>query len=135
MRRTRVVLADDLPPVVDAITALLPDTFEVVGIAKNGQAALETVVRLEPDLVVLDISMPVLSGIEVAWELKRRGIKTEIVFLTVHEDLDILEACHAAGGLGYVVKMLMDTDLVRAMNEALAKREFTSAFSSRQDLP
>lgn len=135
MRRTRVVVADDLAPVVNAVTALLPAGFEVVGTANDGQMALEIVLKFEPDLVVLDISMPLLSGIEVARELKGRGIKAEIVFLTVHEDLDILEACHAAGGLGYVVKVFMAADLIRAMNEALAGREFTSAFSSQQYLP
>jgi len=92
-------------------------------------------VALEPDLIVLDISMPGMSGIEVARELKRRRNKARIVFLTVHEDTDILATCLAAGGLGYVVKVHMETDLIPAMNEALAGREFVSHFSPQQDSP
>jgi DNA-binding NarL/FixJ family response regulator len=74
-----------------------------------------------------------MSGIEVARELKKQGNKSKIVFLTVHEDTDILTTCLAAGGLGYVVKVLMETDLIPAINEALAGREFISRFSSLQD--
>jgi DNA-binding NarL/FixJ family response regulator len=116
------------------VAALLRESFDVVGMVSDGRAALETTLKLEPDLVVLDISMPAMSGIEVAQELKKRGNKAKIVFLTVHEDLDILKACQAAGGLGYVVKLLMDADLVPAMNEALAGHSFTSSFPSQQDL-
>jgi DNA-binding NarL/FixJ family response regulator len=77
--------------------------------------------------------MPGISGIEVARELRRRGTRTKIVFLTGHEDPDILATCLAAGGLGYVVKVLMEADLIPAMNEALAGREFVSRLPSQQD--
>lgn len=132
MTRTRVVVAEDLSPVLDTVAALLRDSFDVVGMVSDGRAALEATLELEPDLVVLDISMPAMSGIEVAQELKKRGNKVKIVFLTVHEDSDILRTCRAAGGLGYVVKLLMDTDLIPAMNAALAGRTFTSCFPSQQ---
>jgi DNA-binding NarL/FixJ family response regulator len=135
MTRTRVVVADDLLPVLSTVAALLRESFDVVGLVSDGRAALEATLKLEPDLVVLDISMPAISGIEVAQELKKRGNKAKIVFLTIHEDADILRTCHAAGGLGYVVKLLMDTDLVPAMNEALAGHVFTSRFPSQQDMP
>ena len=131
----RVLLADDLTPLLHAIAKLLKGSFEVVGMVSDGQAALDATLALEPDLVILDISMPGMSGIEVARELKRRGSTAKIVFLTVHEDTDILATCLAAGGLGYVVKVLMETDLIPAMNEALAGREFISRFSSLQDTP
>jgi DNA-binding NarL/FixJ family response regulator len=134
MTRTRVVVAEDLSPVLTAVAALLRDSFNIVGMASDGRAALEATLKLEPDLVVLDISMPIMSGIEVAQELKKRGNRAKIVFLTVHEDTDILKTCHSAGGLGYVVKMLMDTDLIPAMNEALAGHMFTSHFPSEQDM-
>jgi DNA-binding NarL/FixJ family response regulator len=89
--------------------------------------------KLQPDLVVLDISMPLMSGIEVAQELTRRSSKAKIVFLTVHEDADILKACLAAGGLAYVLKVFMEADLVPAMNEALAGHVFTSRSSFLPD--
>jgi DNA-binding NarL/FixJ family response regulator len=134
MTRTRVVIAEDLSPVLATVAALLRDSFEVVGMVSDGRAALEATLKLEPDLVVLDISMPVMSGIEVAQALTKLGNKARIVFLTVHEDHDILKACQAAGGLGYVIKVLMDTDLVPAMNLALAGHPFTSHFPSRQTM-
>ncbi|MFZ3216688.1 MAG: response regulator transcription factor [Candidatus Acidiferrales bacterium] len=134
MTRRRVLVADDLAPVLDTVGALLRESFEVVGMVCDGRAALEATLNLEPDLVVLDISMPFMSGIEVAEELKRQGSKAKVVFLTVHEDYDILQACHAVGGLGYVIKVLMDTDLVSAMNEALAGHIFTSRFPSEDDM-
>jgi DNA-binding NarL/FixJ family response regulator len=134
MTRTRVVVAEDLPPVLTTVVALLRESFDVVGSVTDGQAALAATLKLEPGLVVLDISMPLMSGIEVAQELKRPGNKAKIVFLTVHEDTDILKTCHAAGGLGYVVKLLMDTDLIPAINEALAGHMFTSNFPSQQDV-
>jgi DNA-binding NarL/FixJ family response regulator len=135
MNRKRVVVADDLVSVLKAVGDLLQSSFDVVGTASDGRAALEMALRLKPDLVVLDVTMPVMSGIQAAKELMRRRSRAKIVFLTVHEDTAILRACQAAGGLGYVVKLLMDADLVLAMNEALAGHVFTSHFSSRQDLP
>jgi DNA-binding NarL/FixJ family response regulator len=133
MTRTRVLLADDLAQVLSASAALLKEQFEIVAMVTDGTSALERTLALSPDVVVLDISMPGMSGIEVARELKKRGNKARVVFLTVHEDSDILATCLAAGGLGYVVKVLMQTDLVAAMNDALADRPFVSRFSSPID--
>jgi DNA-binding NarL/FixJ family response regulator len=135
MTLKRVLVADDLTPVLGAVAELLRGTFEVVGTVSDGRAALEAVLALDPDLAVLDISMPCMSGIDVARELHRRGSKARIVFLTVHEDTDILESCLAAGGLGYVVKVYMDTDLIPAMKEALAGHVFISRFPSQQNTP
>jgi DNA-binding NarL/FixJ family response regulator len=135
MTRMRVLVADDLTSVLDEIAALLGNQFEIVARVPDGRAALEETLKLEPDLVVLDISMPEMSGIEVARELKRQHSKAKIVFLTVHQDSDILATCLAAGGLGYVLKVFMDTDLLPAINEALAGRVFVSRFSYRQDTP
>jgi two-component system response regulator NreC len=127
MARKRVLVVDDLTPVM---TALLRESFDVVGIVSDGQAALEATLKLLPDLVVLAISMPGMSGIEVAQELKRRGNNAKIVFLTVHEHSDILARALAAGGLGYVAKVRMDIDLIPAINEAFADRIFVSRLSS-----
>jgi DNA-binding NarL/FixJ family response regulator len=135
MAGRRVLLADDLPPVLSAVAKLLQGSFEVIGMVGDGQAALASALALKPDLAILDISMPGMSGIEVARELRKRECKTKIVFLTVHQDSDILATCLAAGGLGYVVKVLMGTDLIPAMNEALADRVFVSRFSRPQDIP
>jgi DNA-binding NarL/FixJ family response regulator len=128
----RVVVADDQPRMLDAVAALLARSFEVMDLVSDGQAALEATLKLNPDLVVLDISMPGMSGIEVAKELRKSANSAKIVFLTVYEDAQILATCLTAGGLGYVVKEVMENDLVPAMNEALAGRVFVSRFLPRR---
>jgi DNA-binding NarL/FixJ family response regulator len=129
--RRRVLVADDHSRILSAVNALLKESFDVIGLVPDGQAALEATLQLQPDLLVLDVSMPGMSGIEVASELKKRGSQTRIVFLTVHEDVRIVASCLAAGGLGYIVKEMVDSDLIPAMNEALAGRVFVSRFSEQ----
>jgi DNA-binding NarL/FixJ family response regulator len=99
----RVLVADDLAHVLSAVVDLLRKSFDVIGLVSDGRAALEAALALEPDLIVLDISMQEMSGIEVARELKKRHSKARIVFFTVHKDADILATSLAAGGLGYVL--------------------------------
>jgi DNA-binding NarL/FixJ family response regulator len=130
MTLKRVLVADDLASVLRAITALLQGSFNVVGMVSDGKAALDGILELQPDLAILDISMPGMNGLEVATELKGSLSRTKIVFLTVHEDSGIMAACLAAGALGYVVKELMNSDLILAMNEALAGRVFVSRLCS-----
>jgi DNA-binding NarL/FixJ family response regulator len=128
--RRRVLVADDQSRMLEVVAALLRQSFDVIGLISDGQAAVEATLKLEPDLVVLDISMPGMNGIEVARELRKRANKAKIVFLTMHQDAQILANCLATGGLGYVVKELMASDLIPAMNEALAGHVFVSRFSS-----
>ena len=109
---------------------MLKPFFNVVGTASDGKAAVEAENRLHPDVVVLDISMPVMSGLDAATQMRKHGSKTRIVFLTVHEDTDILAAAKAAGGKGYVVKARLGSDLIPAINEVLAGRDFVSQFAS-----
>ncbi len=130
MTRVRVLVADDLAPMQNAVADLLRSSFDVVAIVSDGKAALDGVLSLQPDLVVLDISMPGMNGLEVAKELKNRSSTARIVFLTVQEDSGIIAACLSAGALGYVLKALMNSDLVLAINEALAGRVFVSRLSS-----
>ncbi len=108
---------------------MLKPFFNVVGTASDGKAAVEAEDRLHPDVVILDISMPVMSGIDAAKQMRKQGSKARIVFLTVHEDTDILAAAKAAGGKGYVVKSRLGTDLIPAIQDALAGKDFVSKFS------
>jgi DNA-binding NarL/FixJ family response regulator len=124
-----VIVADDLALVLSAVSALLRESFDIVAMVSDGHAALEAILEHEPELAVLDISMPGMSGIDVAREIRRHGNKTKIVFLTVHEDADILASCLTVGALGYVIKMYMNNDLIPAMNAALRGRVFVSRFS------
>jgi len=90
--RIRVVIADDNKEIRDKVIQLLQPEFEVVGSARDGGSACEAVMLLKPDIVVLDISMPVMSGIEAAKKLKKKGSKTRTIFLTVHDDPDFIQA-------------------------------------------
>jgi DNA-binding NarL/FixJ family response regulator len=130
MAGKRVLLADDCTLVLNAAAKLVQESFEIVGMVSDGSAAVDAAIALEPDIVVLDISMPGMNGIEVASKLKKCGNEAKIVFLTVHQDTDILETCFAAGALGYVLKVLMESDLIPAINSALAGRQFISDLSS-----
>jgi two-component system nitrate/nitrite response regulator NarL len=99
----------------------------VVGQVQDGTAALAAAAALAPDVIVLDISMPGMSGLAIAARLRSNGSTAPIVFLTVHNDAEFVEAAQAAGGIGYVVKPRLATDLPHAVREARARRPFVSA--------
>lgn len=125
--RRRVLLADDHPLILERVTTLLQSKFDVVGVAHNGLQMVLEAIRLNPDIIVADISMPELDGIEAAHRLREMGSGASIVFLTIHESPEFVEACLAEGALGFVAKSHMKTDLVPAINAALAGRCFVSS--------
>ena len=127
MNRARILLADDHVEMRDQIKRLLEHEFEVLDSVENGLALLEAAAKLQPDVCLLDISMPILNGIETATLLKQSDSTARIVFLTVHEDLDFLHAALKTGALGYVLKRRLVSDLRPAIKEALAGRIFISA--------
>jgi DNA-binding NarL/FixJ family response regulator len=122
--RIRVLLADDHKAMLERVARLLSTECDVVGTVTDGQQALEVARELKPDVLVLDISMPVMNGIETAHRLREAGDQTRIVFLTVHDDADFAREAMAAGALGYVIKQRMASDLVAAIKEAHAGRPF-----------
>ena len=98
----------------------------MVGAVGDGQALLDAAAALDPDVVILDISMPVLDGIKAAERLQETGCRAAIVFLTVHDEANFARAALATGALGYVVKPRLVSDLLVAITEALAGRTFVS---------
>ena len=125
----RVLLADDTPEILEQIARLLQGNAEIVGMARNGQEVLELAAVADIDVLILDISMPLLNGIQVAFRLKERGHTAKIVFVTVHEDRDYVEAAWSVGALGYVLKSRLGTDLLPALREVLAGRAFCSVLN------
>jgi NarL family two-component system response regulator LiaR len=119
-------LADDSEQILRAVSRLLDPQFEVIGSVLNGEQAIEATLRLKPDVLVLDIMMPVMDGLEAARCLKKVGAPTKIVFLTGLEDHAIMETAMEAGGNGYVFKSQLLTDLPLAIHAALAGRSFLS---------
>jgi DNA-binding NarL/FixJ family response regulator len=128
LRRVRVLLADDHEEFLAVEVQLLElePEFEVVRTARDGREALEQAARLSPDVLILDITMSKMDGIETARRLRAAGSGSKIVFLSVHGDPDYVRAGLAAGATGYVVKSRLASDLVPALREALAGRSFVS---------
>jgi DNA-binding NarL/FixJ family response regulator len=126
LSRARILLVDDHEEFLAVEVRLLEAEFDVVTTARDGRAALEEVARLDPEALILDISMPGLTGIEMARHLRAAGSLAKIVFLTVHCDPDYVRAGLEAGATAYVVKSRLAVDLVPALREALAGRSFVS---------
>ena len=122
----RVLWGDDRLALLGAVRTLLEKHFELVGVAADGEAALEAARKLRPDAVVLDISMPKLTGIEVARHLQTDEESPAIVFLTVHRSPEIVEAALETGALGYVIKAFAGRELIEAIEEALKGHRFVS---------
>jgi DNA-binding NarL/FixJ family response regulator len=125
--RARILLADDHKEIRDRVVRLLEHEFEMLEPVKDGRELLEAASRLKPDVCLLDISMPVINGIEAAAQLIESGSMAKIIFLTIHEDPDFLIAALKAGASGYVVKPRMASDLRAAVKEVLAGRTFISS--------
>jgi CheY-like chemotaxis protein len=124
--KLRVLLADDSDQTIQSVSEILATEFEVVGRAVDGADAITAVIRLKPDLIVMDIVMPNKDGIQAARRLSQMNSPTKIVFLTGLEDQDYVDACLAAGASGYVFKCRAAFDLPRALHEAVAGRVFVS---------
>ena len=135
MDRARVLLADDRAEFLSLVQQLLETEFDVIKTFENAEAVVEQVGELNPDLLVLDITMPGLSGIEAARRLSAGKEKRKIIFLTVHKDPDYLRSALAVGALGYVVKDRLASDLIPAMHEALAGRRFVSSTIPQEQNP
>lgn len=127
MSRARILLADDHKGMRDRVVRMLGREFEMLEPVEDGRALLEAASRLKPDVCLIDISMPVVNGIEAAVQLKESMSTAKIIFLTIHEDLDFLVAALKAGASGYVVKPRMASDLRAAIIEVLAGRTYISS--------
>jgi two-component system nitrate/nitrite response regulator NarL len=129
VRRSRplgVLLADDHARVLAAATQLLNTGYRILATVADGLRALESAEQLNPDIVILDIGMPKLDGIETARALRQSGCRAKIIFLTVLDDDAHITAARSYGD-GYVLKSRMYSDLPRAIEEALAGGFFVSA--------
>jgi len=122
MKKLRVLLADDHKVVRDGLRLLVDGQrdMRVVGEAGNGQEALRQALELKPDVVVMDLSMPVLNGLQATEQLKAQRPEIKVVALTVHEDPSYLVQLCRAGAVGYVLKRSAGNDLILAIRTAAA---------------
>jgi len=127
--RPSVLLADDSSAILEHVGKVLEKhgQYQVVGTAMDGAGVLRESSRLRPDVIVLDISLGEASGIDLARTLRDSGCHSKIVFLTVHEDFDYMNAAMGAGGSAYVVKSRLGIDLISAIDSALSGKLFVSA--------
>jgi DNA-binding NarL/FixJ family response regulator len=122
----RVLVADDNKPLLDRVVSLLSREFDVVGTVRDGAELVAAEASLHPDVLVIDISMPLMSGLEAATQIRRGGSKVPMVYLTAHGERELLEAAWDTGALGYVTKSCVAVDLVPAIRAALEGRRYIS---------
>jgi DNA-binding NarL/FixJ family response regulator len=125
--KIRVVLADDHQQTIATVRQTLGEEFEVVGAVEDGKQAVVAVLALNPDALVIDISMPILNGLQAAKRLQAADSRAKIIFLTIYESQDFADAAFSAGASGYVTKVRLSTDLIPAIHEAMLGRTFISA--------
>jgi len=126
MRKIRVLLADDHPGLLEVVQSLLETDVDVVESVNNGETLFDSAMRLQPEVIVTDISLPRLNGFEAVERLRESGCSSRIVFLTCQSDPDFVAAALNTGALGYVLKTSIATDLLFAIQEVVAGRVFVS---------
>jgi DNA-binding NarL/FixJ family response regulator len=131
MKRPRVLLADDHRLLREAFTELLKSECDVVGSAADGRALLELAPALRPDIVVLDIAMPLLNGLDAARQLKRLMPDVRVIFLTVSEDPDLAAEAFRIGASGYLLKNSAASELLQAIHEVFEGRSYVTPLATQ----
>ena len=126
MDRIRLLLADDHVMFAQGLKSLLGDEFELLGTAENGEQLVEATLRSQPDVILVDISMPVLNGFDAVRKIKAFGRETRIIFLTMHDDATLLAEAFRCGASGYVLKQAAGEELVNAIREVAQGRNYVS---------
>ena len=126
MTKPRVLLADDHRILAEGVRGLLDPEFDLVGIVSDGRALVEAAIKLRPDVVVADISMPSLNGIDAVAQIRKAKIPCRVVFLTMQRDVSYARRAMEAGASGYVLKHSAVDELVKAIREALRGQTYVS---------
>ncbi|MGH9835247.1 MAG: response regulator [Blastocatellia bacterium] len=134
MSKTRVLLADDHTIVAEGLRSLLEGEFEFVGTVGDGRALLEAARKLDPDVIVADISMPLLNGLDAVRQLKRGGSTAKIVFLTMHSEAQLAAEAFRAGASGYLLKSSAGEELVTAIHEVVKGRAYVTPLITKDVL-
>jgi len=129
--RPRILIADDHQMLLDAFTALLEPEFEVVGAVTDGRTLLDEFARLHPDVVLIDISMPLLNGLDAGRQLKAARAGVKLIYLTMNADPDVASEALRLGASGYVLKSSAGLELKQAIHEALRGRSYITPLITR----
>lgn len=125
-KQWRVLVADDHEPVLEELRQLLPSEFEIVGSVINGEDLVGAAVKLRPDVVICDLSMPILDGLAAGRQIVKQGLCDAVVILSMHSEPDMVGCALGVGIRGYVLKMDAGDELVPALTSVLAGRIYLS---------
>jgi DNA-binding NarL/FixJ family response regulator len=134
MRRVRVLLADDHTIVVEGLQSLLKDHFELIGTAADGRQLLDAARKLRPDVIVTDLSMPILSGLDALRQLKAEKVDAKVIFLTMHADARVASEALRAGASGFLLKQAAGDELIAAIEDVLQGRTYLTPLLTKDVL-
>jgi DNA-binding NarL/FixJ family response regulator len=135
MGKIKILIADDHPMVLEGIKKLLEEKDgEVMGTVEDGRALVEAAKQLRPDVILVDISMPVLNGLEATRQIKKNAPGCKVIFLTMHADLAYAREAFDAGGSGYLLKRSAATELQEAIRTVLGGRTYLTPLIDHEDL-
>ena len=134
MSRTRILLADDHNLLLEGLRRLLEQEFEIVGTVCNGRELLVEAERLLPDVILLDISMPLLNGFDAARQLKQKGVRSKLLFITMHTGADYVKEAFRVGASGYLLKQSAGAELVGAIHEVARGKYYLAPEASSEPI-
>lgn len=134
MKRARILLADDHALTLSGMRAVLEPHYEIVGTVMDGHALVDAALRLRPQVIVMDIAMPVLNGIDAAVQIKKHLPAVKLLFVTMHDSPAYLVSALKAGASGYVLKSAASEELLEAIDSALNGRIYVSSRLSKESL-
>jgi DNA-binding NarL/FixJ family response regulator len=134
MKRTRLLLADDHVMFAQGLESLLGDEFDLLGTVENGEELVEATLRLAPDVILVDISMPVLNGFEAVRRIIERGTDAKIIFLTMHDDATLVAEAFRCGASGFILKQAAGEELANAIREVAHGNEYVSPLVTKRPL-
>ena len=134
MNKTSVLLAEDHTIVAEGLKSILEGEFDLIGIVPDGRSLVETAKQLKPDVIVTDISMPLLNGLDAVRQIKREGLPAKIIFLTMHTDIPLATEAFRAGASGYLLKQSASQELITAIHEVVKGHAYVTPLITRDVL-
>ena len=133
MKRVKLLLADDHTMFAQGLQSLLADDFDLLGTVANGEELVNAMQTLEPEVIIVDISMPVLNGFDAVRRIKARGSEAKVIFLTMHDDETLVAEAFRCGASGYVLKQAAGEELVAAIGKVMQGKKYITPLIAQRD--